>query len=61
MLAAYTAVPSLVDYTTGAIPVTFADENLDLEVFEHVPVNEKDMENWKMCKSYLLPSCRATH
>ncbi|KAF3050076.1 Acetamidase [Didymella keratinophila] len=45
---AYTAVPSVLDYTTGSIPVTFADEILDPEVFEHEPVNEKDMENWMM-------------
>lgn len=48
---AYTAVPSLLDYTTGAVPVTFADDAVDSEIFQHNPLNEKDVVNWKMCQS----------
>ena len=54
--ASYEAVPGALDYTTGSIPVTFADEIVDPVVFKHAPVNNKDTDNWVMCKAHLMPS-----
>ncbi|KAA8570222.1 hypothetical protein EYC84_002538 [Monilinia fructicola] len=42
---AYTEVLNLLDYTALAIPVTHADENIDLP-HAYVPVSAKDSRNW---------------
>ena len=52
---AYSAGPGVLDHIAVSMPITFADEVMDPEVFEHAPVNEKDMEKWTMCKSHLMP------
>lgn len=47
---AYSAVPSVLDYTTGVVPVTFADQYLDYGPFRYTPMSDKDRINWNLCK-----------
>jgi len=47
---AYSAVPSVLDYTTGVVPVTFADHRLDYGPFRYTPMSDKDRVNWNLCK-----------
>lgn len=53
--AAYVVVPGVLYYTTDSTPVTFANEIEILVVFEHALVNNKNMENWMMCKAHSMP------
>ncbi|KAH6864999.1 amidase signature domain-containing protein [Alternaria rosae] len=45
---AYSAVPSVLDYTTGVVPVTFADQYLDYGPFRYIPMSDKDRVNWNL-------------
>ncbi len=47
---AYSAVPSALDYTTGVVPVTFADQFLDYEPFAYTPISDRDRVNWRLCE-----------
>lgn len=47
---AYSAVPSVLDYTTGVVPVTFADQFLDYESFQYTPISDKDRLNGHLCE-----------
>ena len=47
---AYSAVPSVLDYTTGIVPVTFADRFLDYDLFQYTPISDKDRVNWRLCE-----------
>ncbi|KAL1591791.1 hypothetical protein SLS59_010084 [Nothophoma quercina] len=45
---AYSAVPSVLDYTTGVVPVTFADQYLDYGPSRYIPMSDKDRVNWNL-------------
>ncbi|KAH7109600.1 amidase signature domain-containing protein [Dendryphion nanum] len=45
---AYSAVPSVLDYCTGVVPVTFADRFKDHPQVEYTPMGDKDRVNWRL-------------
>jgi len=49
-LEAYSAVPSLLDYSTGTMPVAAVDSEVDYEVRDYQPLNIRDQENWLLCE-----------
>lgn len=54
---AYSAVPSLLDYTVGVVPVTFADRRIDHEQLQYTPLNDRDKTNWRLCEFLGLENC----
>ncbi|KAF2115703.1 amidase [Lophiotrema nucula] len=54
---AYSAVPSLLDYTTGTVPVTFADRFIDHEPYQYTPISDKDRTNWRLYDKDLFDGC----
>ncbi|KAK3064060.1 hypothetical protein LTS18_010431 [Coniosporium uncinatum] len=45
---AWTAIPSMLDYTAGSLPVTFADRFTDHKVPHYNPMSSKDRTNWEL-------------
>ncbi|KAF2703356.1 amidase [Pleomassaria siparia CBS 279.74] len=45
---AYSAIPNVLDYTTGVVPVTFADRFKDHAELDYVPISDKDRVNWRL-------------
>lgn len=48
----YTSQWNLLDYPALSFPVTKVDPELDPINKDHTPLNEKDEENWKLCKFF---------
>ena len=46
----YSGIVSLLDFTSGGFPVTFADRSLDLQVPDYVPLSKADEANWAACE-----------
>ena len=59
-ILAYTESINLMDYSAAVIPVTRADQEIDLRDDSYKPLNEKDRMNWEACKSFFffLPRSR---
>ncbi|KAF2095394.1 amidase [Rhizodiscina lignyota] len=45
---AYTAIPSTLDFTTGVVPVTFADCFIDNRDVNYQPLGARDRANWHL-------------
>ena len=56
ILAAYSAIANVLDYTAGSFPVTFADRNLDPKVTNYTPSNLTDRSVWNTCELSLIDS-----
>jgi hypothetical protein len=52
--SAYTESINLMDYSAAVIPVTRADQEIDLQDNSYEPLNEKDRKNWEACKAFSL-------
>jgi hypothetical protein len=48
----YSAIANVLDYTSGSIPVTFADRALDARMSAYEPLNLTDRAVWQTCKRF---------
>lgn len=48
--SAYTEAINLMDYSVVVIPVTRADQEVDLPDPSYTPLNETDRKNWEACQ-----------
>lgn len=53
-IIAYTEAINLLDYSAVVIPVTRADQEIDLRDSLYEPLNETDLKNWEACKAFFF-------
>lgn len=59
----YTESINLMDYSAAVIPVTRADQEIDLADDAYQPLSESDRKNWEACMTvfYLSPAHLKIH